>query len=267
MLFRSFKNGVQGMMDMVKQSIALKVNMDSILKLSDDFTDPEKTMEFASNMQMLGGSFAQLGDFNQLMYDAAVAPEDLAKNIAKATASMGSFNKETGKIKIYNKVINLQSNYDDIQNGIDAVMERIKIDMDYLSHKQKLPTRNFKKRSHDTHIDESMKKIQKTIPLQHQTIPDQSQITQNPFPGLVMVIDKPSPELVSKLFTMNINYTFLPEFLIKQMLNIHNSIPPPISSPVQQTHPQNPYMSHIPTGILPSFVQNGHHDPREEGEI
>lgn len=96
----SFKNGVQGMMDMVKQSYALKVNMDAVLQLSDDFTDPEKTMEFASNMQLLGGSFSQLGDFNQLMYDAAVAPEELAKNIAKATASLGSFDRETGKFTL-----------------------------------------------------------------------------------------------------------------------------------------------------------------------
>ena len=194
--------------------------------------------------------------------------DEVVCHIARTYHVRFQFNKETGKIKIYNKVINLQSNYDDIQNGIDAVMERIKIDMDYLSHKQKLPTRSFKKRSHDTHIDEPMKKVQKTIPLQHQTIPDQSQITQNPFPGLVMVIDKPSPELVSKLFTMNINYTFLPEFLIKQMLNIHNPMPPP---PIQPSpppiEPSLPPMSHIPPGVLPTFVQNGNHDNREEGEI
>jgi len=96
----SFSKGVQGMMDMVVQSQKLKINMDSVLKLSDDFTDPEKTMEFASNMQMLGGSFAQLGDFNQLMYDAAVAPEELAKNIANASASVGTFNRETGKLDL-----------------------------------------------------------------------------------------------------------------------------------------------------------------------
>lgn len=96
----SFSKGVQGMMDMVIQSQKLKVNMDQVLKMSDDFTDPEKTMEFASNMQMLGGSFAQLGDFNQLMYDAAVAPEELAKNIANATKSVGTFNRETGKVDL-----------------------------------------------------------------------------------------------------------------------------------------------------------------------
>lgn len=94
----SFKNGVNGMMDMVKQSILLKTNMDSILNLSDQFADPEKTMEFASNMQLLGGTAAQLGDFNQLMYDAAVAPEELTKNIGKAAAGLGVFNKESGKM-------------------------------------------------------------------------------------------------------------------------------------------------------------------------
>jgi hypothetical protein len=96
----SFSRGVQGMQDMVKQSVALKVNMDRVLEMSDKFTDPEQTMEFASSMQMLGGSFAQLGDFNQLMYDAAVAPEELTKNIANATASLGSFNRETGKLDL-----------------------------------------------------------------------------------------------------------------------------------------------------------------------
>lgn len=96
----AFKNGVQGMMEMVKQSQALKVNMDKVLDLADSFTDPEQTMQFASNIQLLGGSFAQLGDFNKLMYDAAVAPEELAKNIAKASAGMGQFNRETGKLDI-----------------------------------------------------------------------------------------------------------------------------------------------------------------------
>lgn len=96
----SFKNGIQGMIEMVKQSARLKTDMNAILNLSDELTDPEKTIEFASNLQVLGGSFAQLGDFNQLMYDAAVAPEELAKNIAKATSNMGTFNKETGKLDI-----------------------------------------------------------------------------------------------------------------------------------------------------------------------
>lgn len=96
----SFKNGIQGMMELTKQSARLKVDMNKILDLSDQLVDPEKTVEFAANLQVLGGSFAQLGDFNQLMYDAAVAPEELGKNIAKATASMGTFNKETGKLDI-----------------------------------------------------------------------------------------------------------------------------------------------------------------------
>jgi hypothetical protein len=96
----SFKNGVDGMISMTKEAAKLKTDMNKILDLADQLNDPEKTMEFASNLQVLGGTFAQLGDFNQLMYDAAVAPEELAKNIAKATASMGTFNQETGKLDI-----------------------------------------------------------------------------------------------------------------------------------------------------------------------
>jgi hypothetical protein len=96
----SFRNGVQGMMDMVKQSTLLKSNMNAVLTLSDKLIDPEQTMEFAANMQLLGGSFSQLGDFNQLMYDAAVAPEELQKNIAKAAASLGTFEEKTGRLDL-----------------------------------------------------------------------------------------------------------------------------------------------------------------------
>lgn len=213
--------------------------------------------------------------------------DEVVCHIARTYSVRLQFNKHCGKIIVYNKLPNLQSNYSDIMKAIDAVMDRITIDMDYLFRKQILPERQYKKRPFNMNfnIDEQLNKIQKTISTQpqkqekqpttvqpqkleqkpQQPLPvqpqQQQQQEQNPFPGLVMVVDKPTPELVSLLFTMNIKYTFLPEFLIKQMLNIQASIPSPISPPIQSPPPVH---SHIPKAVLPSFIHNEH---REEGEI
>jgi len=200
-------------------------------------------------------SYDLLTDYCDLFKYFREHSDEVVRQIARTYNVRLIFNKQTGKIKIYNKIPNIESNYIDLKNAIEATMDRIKKDMNYLYNKNKLPINKYNKRNRDNESEsnELSHKIQKTVPNQPQQL-------QNSFPGLVMVIDKPSPELVSKLFTMNINYTFLPEFLIKQMLNINTAIPPPIQ-------PSPSPMSHIPPGVLPAFVQNGHHDHREEGEI
>ena len=115
----SFKNGIKGMTDMVLLSTKLKVNMDSILNLSDSlFMDPEKTMELSTNLQLLGGSIGEMGDFNKLMYDAAVAPEELTKSIAKATSGLGVFNKESGKFELISSASRMQLKQLSTQLGI-----------------------------------------------------------------------------------------------------------------------------------------------------
>lgn len=184
------------------------------------------------------------------------------------------FNFKTARIEIFNKVNNIQLNYKNIESSFDVIMKRIENDMNYLYKKDKLPKREYKKRllseietPNDDTLLKSIDKKQKTQPVTQPAAQPAPQPTA--FPGLVMVIDTPTPELVSKLFTMNINYTFLPQFLIKQMLDIQQlpppHLPPPqIPSPPFYMHQHNIPMHTIPPSVLPRFISN---HQREEGEI
>jgi hypothetical protein len=86
---------------MVAQSQTLGVNLDSVKSLADGIMDsPERAFDIAAQLQTLGGSFAQLGDGASLLYDAQNDLPGLQDKIVKATASIASFNKESGQFEI-----------------------------------------------------------------------------------------------------------------------------------------------------------------------
>lgn len=97
-----FKSGVDGLKNMVKQSMLLRTNIESIgaLKLRDSVLDPEGAIEAAANFQMLGGAIGGLGDPFQLLYMAQTNVEGLQEELVKSTKSAFSFNKETGNFDI-----------------------------------------------------------------------------------------------------------------------------------------------------------------------
>lgn len=97
----SYKGGIDQLSKMAKQSVIFGTNMQSVLDMADKLSSPEQAIEFTQNMQMLGGELAnQFGDVTQIMYEARNEPEKLADRISKATASLMSFNKETGKMEL-----------------------------------------------------------------------------------------------------------------------------------------------------------------------
>ena len=165
-----------------------------------------------------------------------------------------NFFDNSGKIVILNKYENSSTNKTDIETALEAVINRLNFDMDYLKRHNKLPKIDSKKRERSptrNHVISSDTKMNKRPTMTHQEVlpsqvlptqvpppqsnvlPSQviSQSTMSAFPGLVIIIEKPTPELVAKLYSMNVNYTLLPEFLIKQMLQIQSSLPPPHMPP------------------------------------
>jgi hypothetical protein len=150
-----------------------------------------------------------------------------------------------GKITIRNR---RHSNIHDLEGALNAVMERIKFDMDYLHRKNKLkPTSNkptstlpVKQPTPESEPKTTAKPLSAIPPSllpnlpSFTTPPPASSIVSNEaFPGLVVIIEKPTPEIVAKLYSMNVKYTLMPEFLIKQMLNMQVSLPPPNMPPPQ----------------------------------
>jgi len=93
-----FEKGVEGIQKIVKQTQLLRTSMEKlqIKEIGTSLLDPEKALEAASSMQMLGGSVGALADPFQLLY---MGQKDMAKltdeilNMSKATFT---FDKETG---------------------------------------------------------------------------------------------------------------------------------------------------------------------------
>jgi hypothetical protein len=95
-----FKGGMKGMAKMAAHSERFKLSMEAVASVSDKVFRPEGAVEAAANLQVLGGSLAQLGDPFQLMYKARYAPEELAKSITKAATASAVFNEKTGEFEV-----------------------------------------------------------------------------------------------------------------------------------------------------------------------
>ena len=93
-----FKDGAAGLTKMAAQSQSLSVNMKDTFNLAGDMLDPDKALEFSTNMQLLGNDAGGLGDFFMNMYQAQNDVEGFQKRIEKSMTSIVSINKQTGEI-------------------------------------------------------------------------------------------------------------------------------------------------------------------------
>lgn len=96
----NFRDGVEGFTRMVARSQALRINMADVKGLAADLLNPEKAIELAANMQMLGGSIAGLSDPFQLMNMAQNDMEGLQNAIIDTASASVTFNEQTGKFNI-----------------------------------------------------------------------------------------------------------------------------------------------------------------------
>jgi len=96
----SFKGGIRGMAQMAAHAEKYKINMEEVAGFAEKVFRPEGAIDAAANLQVLGGSLANMGDPFQLMYQARHAPEELAKSLTKAAAQSAVFNKTTGEFEV-----------------------------------------------------------------------------------------------------------------------------------------------------------------------
>ena len=97
-----FKNGVEGLVKMSTQAQLLRTSVDDIGALSkaQDFWDPEKAIDAAAKLQMLGGAIGNLGNPFKLMNMGMNDVEALQDEMIKLSANAFKINKETGEIDI-----------------------------------------------------------------------------------------------------------------------------------------------------------------------
>lgn len=95
-----FKNGVEGLGNMVRQAQALKFNMSEVFTVAEKLYDPESAINLAANLQVVGGAFGDLADPIKLMYDATNNVESLQTSILGAARSLATYNAEQGRFEV-----------------------------------------------------------------------------------------------------------------------------------------------------------------------
>jgi len=119
-----FKNGVAGLTKMAAEAQKLGLKMDNIFKIAEDALDPERAIEMAAGMQMLGGNVGALADPFRLMYLAQNDVEGLKNEFVKAAESSAIFNEQTGEFQITGEQMRrLRAQADQLGGSYDEIAE------------------------------------------------------------------------------------------------------------------------------------------------
>lgn len=96
-----FKNGIEGLTKMQIQAQQLRTSVEEInaAQLGQTFWDPEKAIEAAAGMSMLGGSMSNLMNPFQLMNMGANNVEKLQESLIDLSASAFKVNDATGEVE------------------------------------------------------------------------------------------------------------------------------------------------------------------------
>lgn len=138
-----FKNGVQGLGEMIKKSIEFRTNIESTFDVADKLFDFNSALEMSAKLQALGGAIGNFGDASKMVNLAMNDVEGLQDSIIDITKDLVAFNSEEGKFEIsgYNKLIAksqaeaLGIKYEQFASMAIAAQERIMAKTDLLGAK------------------------------------------------------------------------------------------------------------------------------------
>lgn len=127
-----FRNGIQGLTEMVRKSIEFRMNIESVKQIADKVFDPEGAIDVAANLQAIGGAIGDFNDPLKLMYMATNNVEGLQDALIGVAGSLATYNEEQGRFEITG--VNLRKaqamakelgiNYSELANGAIAAAER-----------------------------------------------------------------------------------------------------------------------------------------------
>ena len=128
----TFKNGLKGLESMAKKATAMKMDMQQVAALADKVSTVEGAIDVSAQLQVLGGPFAQLADPLGILNEGLNDMEGLQDRLIKMVGGLGSFDKETGEVKVsaFNKQrIKAASqamgvSYDTIMESVNAQARR-----------------------------------------------------------------------------------------------------------------------------------------------
>lgn len=92
-----FEGGEESLTRMAARAERLNMNMDEMFDVAKRARSIEGSMEMASQLQLAGGSFANINPMD-LLAAARKGPEELQKILTEMGGDIGKFNKDTGKL-------------------------------------------------------------------------------------------------------------------------------------------------------------------------
>ena len=128
-----FQNGVQGLERMVQKATEFRISIAEVSKLADNVFTPEKAIDLAANLQVLGGAIGDFNDPLKLMYMATNNVEGLQDALIGAAGSLATYNQEQGRFEVTG--LNLRKaremaqalgvDYKELTNAAVAAQERL----------------------------------------------------------------------------------------------------------------------------------------------
>lgn len=96
----NFKDGVKGLENMAKRAASIKLDLGGVFGMAEKLFELEGAVDLSAQLQVLGGSFAALGDPMTLIYQARNDVDGLTESLINATKGVAKFDKATGEFKI-----------------------------------------------------------------------------------------------------------------------------------------------------------------------
>lgn len=96
----TFKNGIEGLQEMARQSTAIRWDMQQTASFAEKVSTIEGAVKTGASLSVLGGSFANIGNPMQLLYGALNDVESLNERVTKMFSNMATYNEKTKQIEV-----------------------------------------------------------------------------------------------------------------------------------------------------------------------
>lgn len=91
-----FQGGIAGLTRMTQQAQSLNLDMSTAFKIADQLYDPNKAIDMAANLSMIGGAIGDFGDPLRMIYDVTNNVEGLQTSLINASKSLAVFDQKSG---------------------------------------------------------------------------------------------------------------------------------------------------------------------------
>jgi hypothetical protein len=136
-----FKDGVQGLTEMVRKSKEFRLDMSETFTIADKVFSPEGAIDLSANLMAIGGAIGDFNDPLKLLYMSTNNVEGLSDSLIGLAGSLATYNSEQGRFEITG--INLRKakalaselgiNYNQLADSAIAAAERSSAATDLMS--------------------------------------------------------------------------------------------------------------------------------------